>query len=66
MYESLALYSWQEAQPTQGQPYQIYYLNPPLETISTAATPPVPPEHLLLFGRHGFRLKYLVRINASG
>lgn len=37
VYESIALWRWQQARQTQGQPYQIYYLNPTIETISTAA-----------------------------
>lgn len=37
VYESIALHRWQEATTTQGNPYQIYYLNPTVETISTAA-----------------------------
>jgi ABC-type molybdate transport system substrate-binding protein len=37
VYESIALYRWQQSTTTQGQPYQIYYLNPTIETVSTAA-----------------------------
>jgi ABC-type molybdate transport system substrate-binding protein len=37
VYESAAIYRWQQAATTQGKPYQIYYLNPTVETISTAA-----------------------------
>lgn len=37
VYESVALSRWQQAATTQGQPYQIYYLNPTIETTSTAA-----------------------------
>lgn len=37
VYESIALYRWQQAETTQGKPYQIYYLDPTIETISTAA-----------------------------
>lgn len=37
VYESIALYRWQQAGANQGNPYQIYYLNPTIETISTAA-----------------------------
>ncbi|MDX2096602.1 MAG: substrate-binding domain-containing protein [Leptolyngbyaceae cyanobacterium bins.59] len=37
VYESIALYRWQQAGASQGQPYQIYYLNPTIETVSTAA-----------------------------
>ena len=37
VYESVALNRWKQAEQTQGQAYQIYYLNPTLETTSTAA-----------------------------
>ena len=37
VYESIALYRWSQAKITQGKPYQIYYLNPTIETVSTAA-----------------------------
>ncbi len=37
VYESIALHRWEQARKTQGKPYQIYYLNPTIETISTAA-----------------------------
>jgi ABC-type molybdate transport system substrate-binding protein len=37
VYESIALYRWQQSATTQGKPYQIYYLNPTIETIATAA-----------------------------
>jgi ABC-type molybdate transport system substrate-binding protein len=37
VYESIALSRWQSSQTSQGQPYQIYYLNPTLENTSTAA-----------------------------
>ena len=37
IYESIALYRWSQAKITQGQPYQIYYPNPTIETIATAA-----------------------------
>jgi len=37
VYESIALLRWEQAQQSQGQPYQIYYLNPTMETVSTAA-----------------------------
>ena len=37
VYESIALLRWQQAQQSQGQPYQIYYLDPTIETVSTAA-----------------------------
>jgi ABC-type molybdate transport system substrate-binding protein len=36
VYESIALNRWQESQTSQGQPYQIYYLNQTLENTSTA------------------------------
>ena len=37
VYESIALHRWSQAKITQGQPYQIYYPNPTVETIATAA-----------------------------
>ncbi|MGK7873007.1 MAG: substrate-binding domain-containing protein [Xenococcaceae cyanobacterium] len=37
VYESIALYRWSQANTTQGQPYQIYYLDPTIETVATAA-----------------------------
>lgn len=37
VYESIALHRWEQANTTQGQPYQIYYLDPTIETVSTAA-----------------------------
>lgn len=37
VYESIALHRWSQAKITQGQPYEIYYPNPTLETIATAA-----------------------------
>ena len=37
VYESIALHRWPQAQITQGQPYEIYYPNPTIETIATAA-----------------------------
>ncbi len=37
VYESIALYRWQQAQQSKGAPYQIYYLDPTIETVSTAA-----------------------------
>lgn len=37
VYESIALHRWSQAQTTQGMPYQIYYLDPTIETIATAA-----------------------------
>jgi len=36
VYESIALHRWEQARSTQGKPYQIYYLNPTIETVSTA------------------------------
>jgi ABC-type molybdate transport system substrate-binding protein len=36
-YESIALHRWVQSTATQGKPYQIYYIDPTLETISTAA-----------------------------
>lgn len=37
VYESIALHRWEQAAATQGKPYQLYYLNPTMETVSTAA-----------------------------
>lgn len=37
VYESIALHRWSQAQTTQGMPYQIYYLDPTMETIASAA-----------------------------
>ncbi|MEM6251359.1 MAG: substrate-binding domain-containing protein [Cyanobacteria bacterium P01_D01_bin.156] len=37
VYESIALYRWEQSSATQGKPYQILYLNPTIETVSTAA-----------------------------
>jgi len=37
VYESIALYRWQQSATTQGKPYQIYYLKPTMATTSTAA-----------------------------
>lgn len=37
VYESIALNRWEQSRTTQGKPYQIYYLNPTVETVSTAA-----------------------------
>ncbi len=37
VYESIALNRWQQSQQNQGKAYQIYYLNPTIETTSTAA-----------------------------
>lgn len=36
VYESIALYRWKQSATSKGQPYQIYYLNPTIETTSTA------------------------------
>ncbi|HHP7230987.1 MAG TPA: extracellular solute-binding protein, partial [Xenococcaceae cyanobacterium] len=40
VYESIALHRWSQAEITQGQPYQIYYPNPTIETVATAAIVP--------------------------
>ena len=37
VYESIALHRWSQAEITQGKPYQIYYPNPTIETVATAA-----------------------------
>jgi ABC-type molybdate transport system substrate-binding protein len=37
VYESVALYRWQQSSKNQPNPYQIYYLDPTVETVSTAA-----------------------------
>ncbi|HEY9796684.1 MAG TPA: substrate-binding domain-containing protein [Leptolyngbyaceae cyanobacterium] len=37
VYESIALYRWQQSGANQGKPYQIYYLDPTIQTTSTAA-----------------------------
>ena len=37
VYESIALHRWSQAQTSQGNPYRIYYLDPTIETVSTAA-----------------------------
>jgi ABC-type molybdate transport system substrate-binding protein len=37
VYESIALHRWQQSSANQSQPYQIYYLNPTIETTATAA-----------------------------
>lgn len=37
VYESIALHRWEQSIATQGKPYQILYLDPTVETISTAA-----------------------------
>jgi ABC-type molybdate transport system substrate-binding protein len=36
IYESIALHRWQQSTTTQGNPYQIYYIDPTIETVSTA------------------------------
>lgn len=37
VYESIALHRWSQAKVTQPQPYRIYYPNPTVETVATAA-----------------------------
>ncbi|MBD2460684.1 substrate-binding domain-containing protein [Oscillatoria sp. FACHB-1407] len=37
VYESIALHRWQQSSTTQSQPYQIYYIDPTVETVSTGA-----------------------------
>ncbi|BAB76100.1 substrate-binding domain-containing protein [Anabaena sp. FACHB-709] len=37
VYESVALYRWQQSSTNNGRPYQIYYLNPSIESTATAA-----------------------------
>lgn len=37
VYESIALHRWSQAKISQGKAYQIYYLNPTIETTATAA-----------------------------
>ncbi|WP_275574931.1 substrate-binding domain-containing protein [Neosynechococcus sphagnicola] len=37
VYESNVLHRWQQSGTTQEKPYQIYYLDPTIETTSTAA-----------------------------
>ncbi len=37
VYESIALSRWQQSGKNQGKPYQIYYLDPTVETVATAA-----------------------------
>ena len=37
VYESIALHRWSQAKTSQSQPYQIYYPNPTVETVATAA-----------------------------
>lgn len=36
-YESIALHRFSQAVATQGKPYHIYYFDPTVETVSTAA-----------------------------
>jgi len=36
VYESIALYRWQQSAQSQNKPYQIYYPNPTIGTVSTA------------------------------
>ncbi|MCC5637840.1 substrate-binding domain-containing protein [Nostoc sp. CHAB 5844] len=37
VYESIALHRWQQSAASKGKPYQIYYLDPSIETTATAA-----------------------------
>jgi ABC-type molybdate transport system substrate-binding protein len=37
VYESIAIYRWSQANANQGKSYQIYYPNPTIETVATAA-----------------------------
>ncbi|PZD74604.1 hypothetical protein C1752_00976 [Acaryochloris thomasi RCC1774] len=37
VYESIALYRWSQSKTSRGEAYQIYYLNPTIETVATAA-----------------------------
>jgi ABC-type molybdate transport system substrate-binding protein len=37
VYESVALSRWQQSSTQQGKPFQIYYLNPTVESVATAA-----------------------------
>ncbi|MFB2836568.1 substrate-binding domain-containing protein [Floridanema evergladense] len=37
VYESIALSRWQQSQKNQNKAYQIYYLDPTIETVATAA-----------------------------
>lgn len=37
VYESVALHRWQQSKNTRGQPYQIYYIDPTIETVSAGA-----------------------------
>jgi ABC-type Fe3+ transport system substrate-binding protein len=36
VYESIALYRWQQSAAVQNKPYQIYYIDPTVETTATA------------------------------
>lgn len=37
VYESIALHRWSQTKFAQSQPYQIYYPNPTIQTVATAA-----------------------------
>lgn len=37
VYESIALHRWKQSKTSRGEAYQIYYLNPTIETVATAA-----------------------------
>lgn len=37
VYESVALHRWEQSTQGQREPYQIYYLNPTIETVATGA-----------------------------
>ena len=37
VYESIAIYRWDQSQVNQSRPYQVLYPNPTVETVSTAA-----------------------------
>jgi Bacterial extracellular solute-binding protein len=37
VYESIAISRWLQSSQNQGKPYQIYYLNPTIESVATAA-----------------------------
>ncbi|MGK7943398.1 MAG: substrate-binding domain-containing protein [Microcystaceae cyanobacterium] len=37
VYESIALYRWQQSGLNKGKPYQIYYLTPTIEVVAAAA-----------------------------
>jgi len=39
VYENIALYRWEQSGVNQQKPYQIYYPNPTVETVATAAIP---------------------------